>query len=91
MVQEFFGAKCLLKEINTTFLVLIPKVLGVNYFDAFRPISLCNSLYKIFSKVLTTRIIKILLGIIATQQTRFVPGRKILDSIIAVHEVIHSL
>lgn len=42
-VQEFFGTMNLLKEINATFLVLIPKVIGVNSFDNFGPISLCNS------------------------------------------------
>ena len=45
VVQEFFGAKSILKEINSTFLVLIPKVLGANSLDMFRPISLCNSFY----------------------------------------------
>ena len=42
-VQQFFGARCLLNEINSTFLVLIPKVPGVDSLDKFRPISLCNS------------------------------------------------
>ena len=48
-VQEFFGAKSLLKEVNATFLVLIPKVAGVDSMDQFRPINLCNSFYKIIS------------------------------------------
>lgn len=30
-IQEFFGAKSLLKEINSTFLVLIPKVPSIVY------------------------------------------------------------
>ena len=59
-VQKFFGARSILKEINSTFLVLIPKSLGVDSLEKFRPISLCNSLYKIFSKVLTSRLLKIL-------------------------------
>ena len=59
-VQEFFGAKSLLKEINSTFLVLIPKSPGAASLDNFRPISLCNSIYKIISKVLTSRMLKIL-------------------------------
>jgi len=58
-VQEFFGAISILKEINSTFLVLIPKVPGADTVDKFRPISLCNS-YKIISKVLTLRLLKLL-------------------------------
>ena len=59
--------------------------------DLFMPISLCNSLYKIISKVLTSRLLKILPIIISKQQTGFLLGRQILDSIMMVHEVMHSL
>ena len=91
VVQEFFGARNLLKELNATFLVLIPKISGVDSMEKFRPISLYNSFYKIISKDLTSRILSILPLIISPQQTRFFPGRQILDSIISVHEVMHSL
>lgn len=91
VVQDFFGARSILKEINSTFLVLIPKTPRVDSLDKFRPISLCNSFYKIISKVLTSRFLKILPLIISQQQTSFVCGRQILDSILMVHEFIHSL
>ena len=74
-VQEFFGARNLLKELNATFLVLIPKILGVDSMDKFRPISLCNSFYKIISNILTSRLLIILPLIISPQQIGFVPGR----------------
>lgn len=44
-VQEFSGAKMILKELNSTFLVLIPKIPGAYSMDKFRSISLCNSFY----------------------------------------------
>ena len=91
VVQELFGARSILKEINSTFLVLIPKSLGANSLDKFRPISLCNSFYKIILKVLTSRMLKILPLIISQQQIGFVPGRIFLDLIMMVHEVIHSV
>lgn len=59
-IKEFFGCISLLKEINDTFLALIPKIVGANSFDQFKHISLWNSFYKILSKVLTSRILKIL-------------------------------
>ena len=59
-IQEFFGTKSILKELNSTFVVLIPKSPRADSLDNFRPISLCNSLYKIISKVLTLRMLKIL-------------------------------
>ena len=90
-VQEFFGARSILKEINTTFFVLIPKVPGANSLDKFKPIILCNSFYNIISKVLTSRFLKLLPLIISQQQMGFVLSRQILDSVMMVHEVIHSL
>ena len=46
---------------NSTFLALIPKEANPSSFDRFRPISLCNASYKIFSNLLANRI-KPLLG-----------------------------
>ena len=68
VVQEFFGARSLFKEINTTFLVPILKVPRVDSMDQFTSISLCNYFDKIISKVLASRIIKVLPSIIAPQQ-----------------------
>ena len=74
-VQEFFGARSILKEINSTFLILIPKVPGADTLDKFRPISLCKSFYKIILKVLTLRLLKLLPLIISQQQSSFGLGR----------------
>lgn len=57
----------------------------------FRPTSLCNIVYKIFSKVLVSMIKPFLDGITNHSQKRFVPGRQILDAAITTHEVIHSM
>ena len=76
---------------NGTFIALILKKPGVDSLDQFRPISLCNSFFKIISKVLTLRILPLLPVVISRQQNGFVPGRQILDSIITIHENIHSL
>jgi len=42
--------------INSTFLALIPKETNPGSFDRYRPISLCNSSYKIVAKLLANRI-----------------------------------
>jgi hypothetical protein len=38
--------------LNTTFIALIPKVNDPLSFDDFRPISLCNCIYKIIEKII---------------------------------------
>ncbi|XP_059066266.1 uncharacterized protein LOC131857597 [Cryptomeria japonica] len=82
VVKEFFGARSIQKELNATFIFLIPKKQGIDSLDAFRPIILCNSFYKIISKVLTSRMLNILPLLISPQQNGFAPGSQILDSII---------
>lgn len=79
------------KDLNATFIVLSLKFVDANGLRDFRPINLCNFIYKIFSKVLATRFQKILPNLISKHQSGFVRGCQILDSIIMVHEVAHSL
>lgn len=66
-VKYFFGARNLLKELNSTFIVLIPMFVGAEAMDCFHPISLCNSFYKTISKVLTLRLLSIFPAIISPQ------------------------
>jgi hypothetical protein len=70
---------------------LIPNIKGANSADKFRPISLCNVIYKIVSKLIASRLKPILPIIISQEQGGFVEGRKILDGIVVAHETIHSL
>jgi hypothetical protein len=48
-------------------------------------------IYKIISKVIALRLEPILPFIISKEQSGYVYGRKIMDSVILVHEIIHSL
>ena len=47
VVKSFFREGWLLKELNHTFITLIPKTQGASNFNQFRPISLCNVSYKV--------------------------------------------
>ena len=57
----------------------------------YRPISLCNVLYKIFSKVLANRLERILLSIITEHQSAFTKNRLISDNILVAFETLHSM
>ena len=73
--KEFHDNSRFVKNLNTTFLVLIPKKQTVEDFKDLRPISLVGGLYKILSKVLANRIKRIMDKVISKSQNAFVEGR----------------
>ena len=87
-VQAFSHSGSLLKALNQTFITLILKISHPEEFSHFRPISLCNVIYKIISKVLVNRLKPIMDSIITPYQNTFIKGRNIYDNILLAHEII---
>lgn len=77
--------------INHTFIALIPKITSPKYVHEVRPVSLCNVLYKIFSKVLANRLKKILPAIITKHQLTFTKNKLISDNILVAFETLHYM
>ena len=77
--------------LNSTFLTLIPKREGANQLEFFRPIALCNVVYKVITKLIAKRIKNWLPIIILEEQGGFVVGRQILDGLVIDTKAIHSM
>lgn len=56
-----------------------------------RPISLCNVLVKIITKVMVNRLKDLLTDIVAANQSAFIPGKLISDNILVSYEVMYYL
>lgn len=78
-------------QVNFTHICLIPKVKNPDMVSQFCPISLCNVVYKIASKVLATRISPLLPDVISESQLTFIPGRFITDNILVAYKTHHFM
>ncbi|XP_071938995.1 uncharacterized protein [Coffea arabica] len=90
-IQGFFHNGVILKAINHTVISLIPKVECPTVINQYRPISLCQVVYKALAKILVNRLKPYLSRCISKSQSAFVPGRQILDNVILSHELMHFL
>lgn len=89
-VGVFFQTGVMPPHIGRSNLVLIPKVEEAVQVTDFRPISVCNVIYKLISKILTLRLKPFIGSCISRAQSAFIPGREISENVILLKEVLHS-
>jgi Reverse transcriptase (RNA-dependent DNA polymerase) len=70
---------------------LIPKISDIKNIKDFRPINLLNCSFKIFIKVLTSRLHPVLDRLIGVNQHAFFKSQNIMDNVIVAHEILHSV
>lgn len=90
-VKEFFTQGILPLEVNETLVTLVPKMLLPESINQMRPISCCNFIYKVISKIIVSRLRNFMGQLISLNQSAFVGGRLIQDNLVIAQEVFHAL
>lgn len=80
-----------LAPLNYTYIALIPKLQKPRKVIDFRPISLCNVIYRITAKTMANRHKQCFSDIISPTQSTFVPNRLITDNIIIGYECLNKI
>ncbi|XP_024013050.1 uncharacterized protein LOC112087252 [Eutrema salsugineum] len=87
-IQAFFTKGFLPKGVNSTILAPIPKKEDAMEMKDYRPISCCNVLYKVISKILANRLKLILPLFIAPNQSPFVKDRLLVENLLLASELV---
>ncbi|XP_073000165.1 uncharacterized protein [Typha latifolia] len=90
-VGHFFTCAAMPRSWGETFITLIPKKEHPTRVADYRPIALCNVMYKVIAKVMVSRLKLVLPNLIGPEQAAFVADRCIGDNTLATQEVAHSM
>lgn len=74
--------------LNATLIALVPKVDNPKAMSDLRPISLCNTMYKVITKIIVSKLKPLLSDIISPNQVSFVLGQHITDNIFILQELM---
>ncbi|KAH9723192.1 reverse transcriptase domain-containing protein [Citrus sinensis] len=77
--------------LNHTFIALIPKIANPRKVSDYRPISLCNVIYRVVAKAIANRMKPILSQIISPMQSVLIPNRLITDNVIIGYECLNKI
>ena len=89
-ILYFFNTLHLPRIINSTALALVPKSQSPSSMADFRPIACCNTLYKCITKMIASKLKRIMPSLISNPQSAFIPGRKIGDNILLCQALLRD-
>ena len=91
IVLDFLNCGVSPLDLNDTHIMLIPKTKNPKRVTEYRPISLCNVVYKLASKTLANRLERVLTSIISDTQSAFVNGRLITNNVLVAFKTMHHI
>lgn len=79
-----------LESVNSISIILLSKMPHPISLMNFKPISLCNVIYKVIAKMLENRMKMFMEVCINPVQSAFIPGCLISDNVLLAYEVLHT-
>ena len=89
-IHSFFNSGRILTEVNHTLITLVPKSPNASVLSDFRPISCCNTIYKLISNILANRLQRVIGELISPNQSAFLKGRIISAVSLLAHELVRD-
>lgn len=90
-VQTMFITSWIPEDLTQVKLVLIPKIPNPETVSHLRPVSLCNTLYKLVTKLLVNKLKPFLPTMIHPTQSWIVPSHRATDNNILTQELLHYI
>jgi len=87
IVRQFLRTRHMPLFLSATKLILLPKVANPHNASDFQPISCCNVLYKVITKLLSSTLKAVLPDLINQSQGAFVQGREIIYNVLICQDV----
>ncbi|XP_026396086.1 uncharacterized protein LOC113290717 [Papaver somniferum] len=90
-IQFCWNRKFIPKGLNSGFLVLLLKCQGAKTAAQFRPIGLSNVIFKIITKLITSRMSTLIGKLVSPQQTAYIKGRNIQEQVLLAYEMVNAM
>ena len=89
LFEWFHNNKQDVQHLNYGIITLLPKVVGMNKIQQFRPICLLCCIYKLITKVLTIRLEPFVDILFSRHRNAFIEKRDIMDGIMSLREILN--
>ncbi|KAI0524450.1 hypothetical protein KFK09_003820 [Dendrobium nobile] len=89
-VRKIFSSSHMNKDWKDTLIVLIPKIRNPLFPSNYRPISLCQTNYKIVATMIVNRLKKGMDRMTSEEQVAFIHGRSIAEHCLLAQEIFHK-
>lgn len=89
-IQSVFQKGFLPKEVNSTILTHVPKKTYARGMKDYRPVSCCNVLYKVISKIIANSLEPMLSRIVTENPSVFVQGRLLMEKVLLASELVED-